>query len=86
MLTLQAMTNIEGNDRTGRAHLELSYRNSDILERVLNHIGLSNCVTLSNRIALSHYFITCMGAGKCTSMKVIKQPGHGRTSTTQEQK
>ena len=25
-------------------------------------------------------------AGKCTSMQVIKQPEHGRTSTTVEQK
>ena len=25
-------------------------------------------------------------AGKCTAMQVVKQPKHGRTSTTEEQK
>ena len=52
-----------------QAHLELCHRNSDILERVLNRIALSNST-----------------AGKCAPMQVIKQPEHGRTSTTMEQK
>ena len=34
-----------------------------------------------NRIALSN-----STAGKCVPMEVIKQPEHGRTSTTEEQK
>ena len=34
-----------------------------------------------NRIVLSN-----STAGKCTPMQVIKQPEHGRTSTTEEKK
>ena len=40
MLTLQALVNIEGNDRIGLCH-----RHPDILERVLNQIALSNSTT-----------------------------------------
>ena len=53
MLTLQALTYIEGNDPGKDAKPD----------RVSNST-----------------------AGKCAPMQVIKQPEHGRTSTTEEQK
>ena len=43
----------------------LCHKNPDTLERVLNHITLSNST-----------------AGKCAPMQVVRQPKHGRASTT----
>ena len=50
-------------------HLELCYRNPDILKKILNWIALSSAT-----------------ARKYTPMQDIKQPEHGRTSTTKDKK
>ena len=45
MLTLPALTYIEGSDVTGGRIRKLCHRNPEILERVLNGIALSNATT-----------------------------------------
>ena len=70
MLTLQALMNNEGNDRTGGPIWNYATgkgRVKEILERVLNQIVLSNSTL-----------------GNFSPMQVIKQPEHGTTSTTEE--
>ena len=67
MLTLQTLTYIEGNDRTGGP--------------IWNYATGTLAPWKGCQIALSN-----STAGKCVPMQVIKQPEHGRTSTTKEQK
>ena len=72
MLTLQAVTYIEGHGRTGRTIW------NDATGTLIPFKGPE---TMQNRIALS-----ISTAGKGAPMQVVKQPEHGRASTTEEQK
>ena len=70
MLTLQALAYIEGNDQT--------------TSPIWNYVT-GTLPDILERV-LKSIMLSRSTAGKCTPMQVIKQPEHGRTSTTKEQK
>ena len=72
MLALQALTYIEGCGQTGRTIW------NDATGTLTPFTGPD---TVLNRIALS-----ISTTGKSAPMQVVKQPEHGRASTTEEQK
>ena len=69
MLTLQALTYIEGTDQTDRPIWNYATGN------LTSWKGCQTKLRYPTQLQ-----------GKCTRMQVKKQPEHGRTSTTKEQK